>query len=108
MMSRILFTLALGLGLTVSAHAADPAAGKQLVTDKGCVACHGANGDAPTTPDNPKLAGQHADYLMKALSDYKNGRRKNPIMAGMAANLSAQEIEDLAEFFSTQNGLSVK
>src|SRR5262249_29807466 len=100
--------LALALGVTASAHAADPLAGKQLVTEKGCVACHGANGDAPTTPDNPKLAGQHADYLTKALSDYKNGRRKSPIMAGMAANLSAKEIEDLAAWFSTQNGLGVK
>jgi cytochrome c553 len=53
-------------------------------------------------PDNPKLAGQNADYLAKVLRDYKSGARKNPIMAGFAGTLSAQEIDDLATYFATQ------
>ena len=52
-----------------------------------CAACHGADGNAPSA-DFPKLAGQHRDYLAKALRDYKSGQRKNPIMAGFAAALT--------------------
>ena len=84
-MNRILLLSALGLCAWNFAFAADAQKGKGLVTEKGCVACHGANGESPVSPDNPKLAGQHADYLVKALSDYKSGKRKNPIMSGLVA-----------------------
>lgn len=67
-----------------------------------CVACHGAEGNKPSTPDQPILAGQHEDYLVKALTDYKTGARTNPIMKGFAATLSKQDIEDLAAWFSQQ------
>lgn len=67
-----------------------------------CVACHGAEGNKPSTPDQPILAGQHEDYLVKALTDYKTGARTNPIMKGFAATLSKQDIEDLAAWFSAQ------
>jgi cytochrome c553 len=67
-----------------------------------CAACHGAEGNKPSTPDQPILAGQHYDYLVKALSDYKSGERANPIMKGFAAALSEQDIEDLAAWFSNQ------
>jgi cytochrome c553 len=69
-----------------------------------CAACHGPDGNQPTTPDFPRLAGQHPDYLLKALHDYKSGARKNPIMAGQVANLSPQDMADLAAFFSKQSG----
>jgi cytochrome c553 len=85
--------------------AANPAAGKEK--SKACVACHGPDGNSPA-PDFPRLAGQHYDYLIKALSDYKSGDRKNAIMAPMAANLSQRDIEDLAAYFSRQSGLVVK
>jgi len=104
------FTLLIGLTFTLlatGAFGANSDAGKKLVTEKGCVACHGANGESPVSPDNPKLAGQNADYLVKALSDYKVGKRKNPIMAGMAGGLTQQEIENLAAWFSIQQGLRV-
>jgi cytochrome c553 len=103
LLAALLFALGAG-----AVFGADAEAGKKLVTDKGCVACHGANGESPLTPDNPKLAGQNGDYLVKALSDYKSGKRKNPIMAGMAAGLTPQEIENLAVWFSLQQGLQVK
>ena len=67
-----------------------------------CVACHGADGNKPSAPDQPILAGQHYDYLVQALSDYKSGRRGNPIMKGFAGQLSKKEIEDLAAWFSSQ------
>ena len=53
-----------------------------------------------------ELAGQHADYLVKALQGYKNGTRKNAVMAPMGANLSQRDMEDLAAFFSQQQGLT--
>ena len=72
-----------------------------------CAACHGPEGVSPT-PDFPNLAGQHADYLEAALKHYKNGKRKNPIMAEQAKNLSQKDILDLAAYFSSQRGLAVK
>ena len=67
-----------------------------------CAACHGPEGNTPTTPAFPILAGQYADYLVRALEDYKTGKRKNAIMAGLAAPLSAQDREDLAAYFASQ------
>ncbi|MGH8679733.1 MAG: c-type cytochrome, partial [Burkholderiales bacterium] len=67
-----------------------------------CAACHGENGNKSLTPDTPKLGGQPADYLAKALRDYKSGVRKNPVMGAMATALSAEEIEALAAYFSRQ------
>ena len=68
-------------------------------------ACHGADGNTTQSPDIPKLAGQKADYLVRALQGYKNGARKNPIMAPMGAYLSQRDMEDLAAYFSQQSGL---
>lgn len=67
-----------------------------------CAACHGADGAKPSAPDQPILAGQHPDYLVKALKDYKSGKRTNPIMQGFAAQLSTQDMEDLAAWFASQ------
>ena len=91
--------------LTASASAAygagDPESGKSKAAQV-CVACHGADGNKPSTPDQPILAGQYPDYLVKALSDYKSGKRANPIMKGFAATLSKKDMEDLAAWFSSQ------
>jgi cytochrome c553 len=72
-----------------------------------CAACHGPDGNS-TSSMFPKLAGQHPDYLLQALMAYKSGKRKNAIMNGMAAPLSEQDMEDLAEFFGQQTGLITK
>ena len=69
-----------------------------------CAACHGAEGNAPIAPEYPRLAGQYADYLSKALRDYKSGARKNAIMGAQAAGLSAQDMQDLAAYFSGLHG----
>lgn len=74
-----------------------------------CAACHGADGNTPLAPDYPRLAGQPADFLGKALRDYKSGKRKNPLMAQLAANLSKQDIKDLAAYYASLSGdLKVK
>ena len=98
-------TLILTLALCASQIAyagGDPAAGAQKT--KACAACHGADFDKPVTPDIPRLAGQHQDYLVRALTDYKSGARKNPVMSGQAAALSAQDIQDIAAYLSGMGG----
>ena len=74
-----------------------------------CGACHGSTGNAPVSPEYPKIGGQHADYLLNALMDYKKGARKNPIMAGQVESLSKQDMTDLAAYFASQkSSLTVK
>lgn len=70
-----------------------------------CVACHGAGGAKTVAPDYPILAGQYADYIVQALKDYKSGRRKNAVMAGIVAGVDEKDFEALGEFFSNQRGL---
>jgi cytochrome c553 len=65
-----------------------------------CGACHGPDGNAPVA-QFPKLAGQRSDYVAKQLRDFKGGRRVDPVMAGMAAMLSDQDIADVAAHFET-------
>jgi cytochrome c553 len=70
-----------------------------------CVACHGADGAKTVAPDYPMLAGQPADYIVHALRDYKSGKRKNPIMAGIISGVDEKDFEAIAEFFSKQQAL---
>lgn len=94
----------LALALAGAAHAGGNAeAGKQKAAQV-CASCHGPAGAKPTAPENPILAGQHYDYLVRALEDYKSGKRNNAIMKGFAASLSQQDIEDLAAWFSSREG----
>ncbi|AKH39219.1 MULTISPECIES: c-type cytochrome [Nitrosomonas] len=86
--------------------AADIEAGKKKAAEV-CASCHGADGNSPA-PNFPKIGGQPRTYLEKALKDYKTGERKDPIMAGMAAPLSEEDIENLAFYYSSQSGLYVK
>jgi cytochrome c553 len=67
-----------------------------------CKACHGEGGAKPIQPDYPVLAGQHEDYLIAALSQYKSGKRTNAVMKGFAAALSPQDIRDLAAYFAKE------
>ena len=90
---------------SATASAADPAAGREKA--KACAVCHGENG-VSQVPDFPKLAGQHQDYLVRALNDYKSGARKNAIMAGQVANLKREDIADLAAYYSSLQGLTTK
>ncbi len=100
---RILQSLVVAAALTLVCGAAqaggDIDAGK--VKSAPCAACHGADGNSPS-PAFPILAGQYQDYLIRAMADYKTGKRKNPIMTGFAAALSDQDREDLAAYFASQ------
>ena len=99
----ILFLIASGLTMTTSTVAAgDAAAGEEKAAT--CAACHGEGGRSEI-PFNPVLAGQYADYIVRALKDYKSGDRDNAIMTPMAAALSEEDMEDLAAYFSSQEGL---
>lgn len=69
-----------------------------------CVACHGDDGIS-VTPNWPTLAGQHKDYLVESLRQYKNGQRSDPVMTGQVAALSDEDIEDLAAYYAAQPGL---
>ncbi len=100
-MKRLL-VLSLALWLPLAVHArGNPESGKTKAAQV-CAACHGPEGNKPSAPDQPILAGQHYDYLVRSLTDYKIGRRNNPIMKGFAAQLSRQDIEDLAAWFSSR------
>jgi len=96
------------LALPVAAFAKGDAAKGHEKAKQVCGACHGENGDKPLQPEYPMLAGQHQDYLATAINHYKNGKRKNPIMQGQVANLSARDIADLTAYYSHQPGLTVK
>jgi len=74
------------------------------VKSASCAACHGVGGDS-TNPMFPKIAGQHADYIVHALQAYKTAKRINPMMQATAAALSDDDIVDLAAYFSAQDGL---
>lgn len=91
--------------LSVSAQAADVAAPieKAEATVKTvCSACHGADGNSAITL-NPKLAGQHPEYLQKQLTEFKSGKRANAVMSGLAAGLSDDDMKGLAAYFAKQN-----
>lgn len=83
-----------------TAAKADPAKAQQIVNTV-CVACHGADGNSPA-PANPKLASQHPDYLNKQLVNFKSGERKNPIMMGMVAALTPEDMKNLAAYYGGQ------
>jgi cytochrome c553 len=74
--------------------------GKQIATTV-CAACHGADG-VSTASANPNLAGQHADYVASQLAAFKSGARPSPIMAGMAAGLSPEDMAALGAFYQAQ------
>lgn len=91
------------LGVTYNALATDAPAkrGVEQIVNTVCAACHAPDGNSAITL-NPKLAGQHPEYLQKQLTEFKSGKRANAVMSGMAAGLSDDEIKELAIYFSTK------
>jgi len=90
--------LAAGTGQAVTA---DSGAGQQASAV--CAACHGPDGSRPIDANTPMIGGQYVDYLVKVLQDYRSGARVNVVMNGQAANLTDQDIANLAAWFSSQN-----
>ncbi len=78
----------------------DPAAGEAKYSAM-CAACHGADGNSGS-PEYPKLAGQHPQYLAKQLTEFKSGKRANAVMSGMAAALSDDDMKNVAAWLSAQ------
>ena len=79
---------------------ADVAAGKSTYAARGCIGCHGAGG-VSTLATNPSLKGRDADYVKKALTEYRNGARENAVMNAMAAGLSDAEIHNLSRYIQS-------
>jgi cytochrome c553 len=104
-----LITALLCSAVSVSAFAGgNIEAGKALSDKYSCFACHGKDYNTPIDPSYPKLAGQHQDYLVHALTGYKRGDgangRNNAIMTGQVKPLSNQDIKDLAAYFHSLPG----
>ena len=97
--NSLILTLCLAIPLSVNARGNAEAGAKKSET---CKACHGEAGAKPIQPDYPVIAGQHYDYLVAALTQYKTGKRKNASMNGFAAALKPEDIRDLAAYFSSQ------
>jgi len=99
-MKSFLFLVLTGLMLvTSSAIAGDAAAGKAKSAI--CASCHGASG-VSNNPMWPNLAGQQEQYLAKQIKAFRDGTRKDPMMAPMVAALSDDDIANLAAYFSAQ------
>ncbi len=82
---------------TAPTMAGDATAGKEKATL--CLTCHG-EGNTVQGVGTPIISGQYKDYLIHAMKSYRSGARNNPVMAGFSVNLSDQDIEDLAAFYS--------
>ncbi|MGZ8203942.1 MAG: c-type cytochrome [Burkholderiales bacterium] len=74
--------------------------GKQIATTV-CAACHGTDGNS-ALPVNPVLASQHGDYIALQLAAFKSGARPSPIMQGMAAGLSAEDMRNLGAYYESR------
>lgn len=103
--SRSILLAAIAISSASCGAGGSPEAGKQKAT--ACAACHGADGNS-VAPDFPRIAGQYEDYLYHSLLAYQSGRRKDPIMAEQVKSLSRQDMEDLAAYFASQQGLYLK
>lgn len=97
------------LMLAATAHANEPAGAPAkpdlakggAISSQVCAACHTADGSRGS-PANPILQGQHAEYLAKQLTEFKSGKRKNPVMSGMSAPLSDDDVRNVAAFYASK------
>src|SRR6478735_12586243 len=89
-----------GAEAPASAPKPDLAHGQQIATAV-CAACHSADGNS-VVPANPRLAGQNAGYIATQLALFKSGARPSPIMQGMAAGLSPEDMQSVGAYYETQ------
>ena len=83
-----------------AAFKADPAKGQALSAS--CGACHTQDGSRGA-PANPILQGQHPEYIVKQLTEFKEGKRKNPVMSGMALTMASEEdMKQVAAFYASK------
>ena len=107
-MMKALSALTLLAALASSALAATPAAPAkpdlakgQTISTQVCGACHTADGSRGS-PANPIIAGQHPEYLVKQLTEFKSGKRNNPIMKGFATALTDADMKNVAAFYASK------
>ena len=84
--------------------AAGGSMGTSFEPAQNCVACHGQNGIS-LSPSWPTLAGQHEDYLVHALNQYRDGTRQDAVMAPMVVGMTDETVEQLAKYFAKLEGL---
>jgi cytochrome c553 len=100
------FASVLMVGSVVASEAAPKAAKPDLAKGEAivagvCAACHAADGNS-MIPANPKLAQQHPEYILKQLQEFKSGKRANPVMMGFAAQLSPEDMRNVAYFVASK------
>jgi cytochrome c553 len=98
-MKKVLISLIVSVGLMSAAQAGDAVAGKTKAAT--CAACHGADGNS-LAPNFPRIAGQGERYLVKQITDIKNGVRQVPEMTGFVMGLSETDIADIAAYYAEQ------
>ncbi|MEH0167970.1 cytochrome c [Paucibacter sp. JuS9] len=96
-----LFLAAAATASETQAPAKPDLAKGQALSTQVCAACHTADGSRGS-PANPILQGQHPEYLAKQLAEFKEGKRANPIMSGMAAPLSPEDMKNVAAFYASK------
>ena len=88
---------------TAAAPAAKPDLAKgQAISTQVCAACHTADGSRGS-PANPIIAGQHPEYLVKQLQEFKSGKRNNAVMKGFASTLSDDDMKNVAAFYASKS-----
>ena len=102
-MKKVLISLIVSVGLMSAAQAGDAVAGKTKAAT--CGACHGADGNS-LAPNFPKIAGQGERYLVKQITEIKNGDRQVPEMLGFVMGLSETDIADIAAYYAGQTASS--
>ena len=100
------FASVLMVGSVFAADAASKAAKPDLAKGEAivagvCAACHAADGNS-MIPANPKLAQQHPEYILKQLQEFKSGKRANPVMMGFAAQMSPEDMRNVAYFVASK------
>jgi cytochrome c553 len=104
LLSGFLLSLA---AATALANEAAPASAKpdiakgQAKSTEVCGACH-TNDGSRGSPANPILQGQHADYIVKQLTEFKADKRSNPVMKGFASGLTEQDMKNVAAFYASK------
>ncbi|MES3014158.1 MAG: c-type cytochrome [Pseudomonadota bacterium] len=109
--ASVAVSFGISLLLTVSASAGAAEAAKpafkpdlakgQTTSTTVCVACHTADGSRGS-PANPIIQGQHPEYLVKQLAEFKAGKRQNAVMSGMVATLTEDDMKNVAAFYASK------
>lgn len=108
MKKHLVLMAMLALGASQAMAGGNVGNGKTLAEKYNCASCHGKDYNSPIDPSYPKLAGQHKDYLVHALTAYRRGDaangRANAIMAGQAKVLTNKDIADISAYLHSLPG----